>query len=161
VLIAEFPTVTVINAYFPNTQREHTRLGYKLQFCDVMLKACEKLRKEGRTVLLCGDFNVAHKEIDLRFPKANENNAGFLPEEREWMSKFLSHGYVDGFRKFEPGGGHYTWWSYRPGVRDRNIGWRIDYHVINAESADRLRSVEHRTEVRGSDHCPVVAVLTE
>ncbi|MBY0371009.1 endonuclease/exonuclease/phosphatase family protein, partial [bacterium] len=101
------------------------------------------------------DFNIAHRELDLRNPKQNVNNAGFLPEERAWMDRLISAGYVDTFRAFNEDGGHYTWWSYRPGVRERNIGWRLDYFVCNPEMRDRLSGVDHYPMVMGSDHCPV------
>ena len=156
VLEVEFKDFILLNAYFPNSQRDHARLDYKLRFCALMLKHCEKLRKKGKNLVLCGDFNIAHEEIDLKNPKSNHKNAGFLPEERAWMTQFLKAGYVDAFRKFTPGPGHYTWWSYRPGVREKNIGWRLDYHVVNQELQDRLRSAEIHPLVRGSDHCPVL-----
>lgn len=159
VLIAEYQNFTLINAYFPNSQRDHGRLGYKLSFCDEMMKLTEKIRKKGGNVVVCGDFNIAHKEIDLKNPKTNQDNAGFLPEERAWMEKYLNKGYVDTFRNFTPDPDHYTWWSYRPGVRERNIGWRIDYFVTNQEFKDRLKAAEHQHKVKGSDHCPVVLQL--
>jgi exodeoxyribonuclease-3 len=159
VLVVDYGDFTVVNAYFPNSQREHARLGFKLKFCAFMLELCEKLRAEGRSVILCGDYNIAHQEIDLRNPKANIDNAGFLPEERAWMSQFLSHGWVDTFRHFVAEGGHYSWWSYRPGVRDRNIGWRLDYHCVNAELISSVDRAFIMPEVFGSDHCPVGIVL--
>jgi exodeoxyribonuclease-3 len=161
VLVAEYPRFVLINAYFPNSQREHTRLGYKLSFCDQMLAFCEKFRKAGKHVVLCGDFNIAHRPIDLRNPKSNENNAGFLPEERAWLDQFTGHGYIDTFRNFCPEPGHYTWWSYRPGVREKNIGWRLDYFFVNPEARELLRSAVHQPEVRGSDHCPVLLSLVD
>ncbi|MGK5084291.1 exodeoxyribonuclease III [Bdellovibrionota bacterium FG-1] len=161
VLLAEYPELNFVNAYFPNSQREHARLGYKLEFCKQMSRFLEGLRQTGKPVVICGDFNIAHREIDLKNPKANENNAGFLPEERAWMSDFLGEGYVDAFRHFEKGGGHYTWWSYRPGVREKNIGWRLDYFCVNQEHQDRLKSVVHQSEVKGSDHCPVALTLRD
>lgn len=159
VLVAEFKDFVFVTAYFPNSQRDHSRLGYKLEFCDAMMKYCESARKKGKNFVLCGDFNIAHREIDLRNPKTNVNNAGFLPEERAWMDRFTDAGYVDTFREFEKGGGHYSWWSYRPGVREKNIGWRLDYHVINPELRDRLKSAEIQPDVAGSDHCPVAMEL--
>ncbi len=159
VLLAEFPKFTLLNCYFPNSQRDHARLGYKLSFCDELLKFSGGLRKQGKHVVICGDFNIAHQEIDLKNPKTNKDNAGFLPEERAWMTKFLAAGYSDIFREKNPGPGHYTWWSYRPGVREKNIGWRIDYHVVNEEFRDAVKSAAHRPEVKGSDHCPVVLEL--
>jgi exodeoxyribonuclease-3 len=155
VLALEFKNFTVISTYFPNSQRDHARLGYKLDFCSAFLEYCAKERRRGKTVIICGDLNIAHHEIDLKNPKSNMKNAGFLPEERAWMSRFLEHGYVDCFRRFTEGPGHYTWWSYRPGVRERNIGWRLDYFLADAESKGRLMSVKHQTSVMGSDHCPV------
>jgi exodeoxyribonuclease-3 len=153
--------VAVISAYFPNSQREHTRLGYKLEFCEAMLMHCRGLVERGKSLVLCGDYNIAHEEIDLRNPKANRENAGFLPEERAWMTKFLGSGFVDTFRHFEKGGGHYTWWSYRPGVREKNIGWRLDYHCVNQELIDRVKASHIRCEVLGSDHCPVELILRD
>lgn len=155
VLVTEFKDFTLINSYFPNSQREHTRLDYKLMFCDAMFKFCQNLRAQGKSIVLCGDFNIAHKPIDLKNPKSNEDNAGFLPEERAWMDLLTGAGYVDTFRNFNAEPGHYTWWSYRPGVREKNIGWRLDYFVTNPEWKDRLKSAAHQHTVRGSDHCPV------
>ena len=161
VLVAEFPGYVLINSYFPNTQRDLGRLPFKLKFCHEMLLYCEALRAQGKNIVLCGDLNVAHQAIDLRNPKANEKCAGFLPEERAWMSELLKRGYVDTFRHFEKGPSHYTWWSYRPGVREKNIGWRIDYFVVNEEFQGALRTVRHQPEVKGSDHCPVVLELAD
>jgi exodeoxyribonuclease III len=161
VIVAEYKAFTLINAYFPNSQREHTRLPYKLEFCDEMLKFCDRLRKKGKNVVICGDFNIAHKEIDLKNPKSNKDNAGFLPEERAWMDRFTSKGYVDTFRHFTSDPNHYTWWSYRPGVREKNVGWRIDYFCANEEMKDRLKRTVHQNEVRGSDHCPVLLELRD
>jgi exodeoxyribonuclease III len=155
VLVAKYPNFTLINAYFPNSQRDHARLPFKLTFCAKFLKYCESLKKKGENVLMCGDFNIAHKEIDLKNPKSNKDNAGFLPEDRAWMDTFLNSGYVDAFRKFNSDGGNYTWWSYRPGVREKNVGWRLDYFAANSDFADRLKSAAHRNDVMGSDHCPI------
>ncbi len=159
VLIAEFADFVLINTYFPNSQRDHKRLGFKLSFCNQILKTCDSLRSKGKNLVLCGDLNIAHKEIDLKNPKSNLNNAGFLPEERAWMDQFVENGYVDSFREFTKDPGHYTWWSYRPGVREKNIGWRLDYFITNQEYKDRLRAVQHQPFVKGSDHCPVSLVL--
>jgi exodeoxyribonuclease III len=156
ILVADFPDFTLLNTYFPNSQRDHARLDYKLFFCQKIFEFLESLKAQGKNIVICGDFNIAHREIDLKNPKSNEDNAGFLPQEREWMSRFLAHGYIDGFRHFEPGPGHYTWWSYRPGVRQKNIGWRIDYFVVNEEFKDALGEVRHQPDVKGSDHCPVL-----
>jgi exodeoxyribonuclease-3 len=159
VLIAEYPEVTLINCYFPNSQRDHARLPYKLRFCDEILKLCNQYRRQGVNVAICGDYNIAHTEIDLKNPKTNQDNAGFLPAERAWMTKFLGAGYIDTFRHFTPDPGHYTWWSYRPGVREKNIGWRIDYFCVNEELKGRLKKAWIQPDVKGSDHCPVVLEL--
>lgn len=155
-LEADFGKMTLINSYFPNSQREGVRLPYKLAFCAAAEKRLQALRAQGREVVLCGDFNIAHTEIDLKNPKTNQKNAGFLPEERAWMDRLINKlGWVDAFREFEKGPGHYTWWSYRPGIRERNIGWRIDYFVSNPESRGRIKKTVHLPEIMGSDHCPV------
>ena len=159
VLIAEYPRFTLINTYFPNSQRGHARLPYKLDFCKKMQAFCDKLVTQGKNLVLCGDLNIAHREIDLKNPKSNVKNAGFLPEERAWMDRFLAKGYVDTFRKFNQDPGHYTWWSYRPGVREKNIGWRIDYFVVNRDFSDQLKGTSHQTHIKGSDHCPVSMTL--
>lgn len=161
VLVLEFKNFILLNCYFPNSQRDHARLPYKLSFCDRFLKYCEKQRKAGKNVVICGDLNIAHKEIDLRNPKSNVKNAGFLPEERAWMDQFIQTGYVDTFRKFTPDPGHYTWWSYRPGVREKNIGWRLDYWITNEEFSDRVKRSTIQPEVYGSDHCPVELVIRD
>ncbi|MGZ3723465.1 MAG: exodeoxyribonuclease III [Bdellovibrionales bacterium] len=155
VITAEFKNHIVINSYFPNSQRDHARLDYKLAFCDAFLKYCNKELKKGKSVLICGDLNIAHDEIDLKNPKTNTKNAGFLPEERAWMTKFLKAGYVDSFRHFSQDPGQYTWWSYRPGVRERNIGWRLDYFLSDEDSRSRFISTDHQSNVMGSEHCPV------
>jgi exodeoxyribonuclease-3 len=156
VLIAEYKDFSLITAYFPNSQDERKRLPYKLAFNDAILKLCNSLVKKGRHFLLCGDFNVAHTPIDLAHPKANENSAGYLPEERAWMDKFLKAGHVDTFRHFHPGEiGQYTWWSYRANARRNNVGWRIDYHCVDKAFLGSVKYSIIRNEVEGSDHCPV------
>lgn len=159
VLTLEFADFQVISAYFPNSGRDHSRLDYKLDFCRAMLAYCQDLQKRGKHFVLCGDYNIAHREIDLKNPKSNHKTAGFLPAERAWMDQFTEAGFVDCFRQFEPGPDHYTWWSYRPGVRARNIGWRIDYQCVNPELADRVLETTHQPEILGSDHCPVVLTI--
>jgi exodeoxyribonuclease-3 len=155
VLFAEFEGFVLVNAYFPNSQRDHSRLGYKLRFCQALGRRLQRLRREGRHVVLCGDYNIAHQPIDLRNPRQNQNNAGFLPQERAWLTRFLRGGYIDAFRHFCDEPGHYTWWSYRPTVRERNIGWRLDYFCVDAGFEAALRGAFHQPAVRGSDHCPV------
>lgn len=158
VLTAEFKNFFLVNSYFPNSGRDHARLSYKLKFCKEMRVFLDKLKSQ-KHVVICGDFNIAHKEIDLANPKTNTKNAGFLPEERAWMDEFVAKDYVDVYRYFNKEGGNYTWWSYRPGVRERNIGWRLDYFCADIDFADHLKNMIHLTEVKGSDHCPVAIEL--
>lgn len=161
ILLAEYGNFSIVSAYFPNSQRDHARLDFKLAFCDAFLKFCEKERRNGKSLILCGDFNIAHNEIDVKNAKANMKNAGFLPQEREWMTKFLKTGYVDTFRHFTKDPDHFTWWSNRPGVRQRNIGWRLDYFVVDADSQSRLKGSQHQHLIMGSDHCPISLSLKE
>ncbi|MDR3146444.1 MAG: exodeoxyribonuclease III [Treponema sp.] len=156
VLRADFKDFILICAYFPNSQDGGARLGYKLDFCAAMREHCDSIVAAGRHVLLCGDYNIAHTPIDLARPKENEGNAGYLPEERAWMDTFTAAGYTDTFRHFHPGqGGHYSWWSYRAGARERNVGWRIDYHCVDRGFMPGVAASIIRPDVDGSDHCPV------
>lgn len=155
-LVLEYPEFTLINGYFPNSQNEGARLDYKLGYCGAVLGLCDSLVAGGKHVVICGDFNIAHKPVDLARPQQNEQNPGYLPEEREWMSGFLDSGYTDTFRMFNGEGGNYTWWSYRMKARERNIGWRLDYFCVSDAFSGRVISSEIRSEVTGSDHCPVV-----
>lgn len=158
VLVADFEKVSIISAYFPNSQDHGARLGYKLAFCDAMLDFCNGLQKEGRHLILCGDYNIAHKPIDLANPKANEQNAGYLPEERAWMDTFTQAGYVDTFRHFCAEPNQYTWWSYRFHAREKNIGWRIDYQCVDAAFLPSVTESSILADVIGSDHCPIKLV---
>jgi len=155
VQIVEFPEFTILNGYWPNSQAERARLAYKVQFVTDLTQAANRLVKNGKNVLLCGDFNIAHQPIDLARPKDNEDNPGYYPEEREAMTGFLDGGYVDSFRHFCPEPGHYTWWSYRTRARERGIGWRLDYHCVNRQLIKRVKRAWILNEVLGSDHCPV------
>ena len=160
VLAADFNDFVLISAYFPNSQDGGARLGYKLAFCDAILKYCNKLVKKGKNIILCGDYNIAHTPIDLARPKENETNAGYLPEERAWMDSFVKAGYIDTFRHFNPGlEKQYSWWSYRANARERNVGWRIDYHCVNKSFISNIKKAGIRPEVTGSDHCPVEVEL--
>ena len=143
------------NAYFPNSQPEGKRLEYKLAFCNAIQKKLNDLRKDKISVVLGGDINIAHHEIDLSNPKQNQKNPGFLPEERAWVSQFLEDGYLDSFRIFEKCGGFYTWWSNRSGSRSRNIGWRIDTHFISEDLLQKTTKAQIHADVFGSDHCPI------
>ena len=155
VLTARYEEFTLVNAYFPNGQRDHARVPFKMEFCAVFLDYCEDLRRRGEHLVLCGDFNTAHREIDLKRPRENQNTTGFLPVERAWIDRVVEAGYVDIFRQRHPEPDHYTWWSNRSGARQRNIGWRIDYHFITPGLEPRVKKAYHLSAVMGSDHCPV------
>ncbi|MBO4404683.1 MAG: exodeoxyribonuclease III [Treponema sp.] len=155
-VIAYFGKTAVISAYFPNSQEGGARLSYKLAFCDAIFKKCTALVNEGYNIVLCGDYNIAHTAIDLANPKSNEKNAGYLPEERDWMTFFTSNGFTDTFRMFNKEGGNYTWWSYRFNARAKDIGWRIDYCCVNDSFAPKVKQSVILKDITGSDHCPVL-----
>lgn len=159
VLTLEFADFYFITAYFPNAQHGLKRLQYKQDFNKEILHYMNQLAKK-KSVVLCGDLNVAHKEIDLANPKANVKNPGFCPEERAWMDEFIRAGYIDTFRLFNQEAGQYTWWSYRTHARARNVGWRIDYFLVDPDSRDRVCSAALHDDVLGSDHCPVSIEFT-
>ena len=155
VLIADYGEYSVISAYFPNSQEEGARLSYKLHFCDEILKTCNSIIEKKQNVILTGDYNIAHKPIDLANPTRNEGNPGYLPEERAWMDSFVARGYVDTFRTFCKEAEQYTWWSYRFSARAKNIGWRLDYACVNVSLIEKVRASTIMSNVMGSDHCPV------
>ena len=159
VLQVEYPEFTLITAYFPNSQDGGRRLDYKLDFCSHLKQLCDDLTARGRRFVLCGDYNIAHRPIDLARPGENEGAAGYLPEERAWMDEFIGAGNLDTFRMFNPDPDHYTWWSYITRGRERNIGWRIDYHCVNPALGPAVREAGILSEVMGSDHCPVSVTL--
>lgn len=151
---------TLYNAYYPNGGRDLARVPFKLAFYETLIAELRERLAAGEPIILCGDFNTAHTELDLANPRANVGTTGFLPEERAVLGRLLDLGFVDVFRARHPGEkGHYTWWSNRPGVREKNIGWRIDYFLVSADLVPAVRDVRHRPEVLGSDHCPVVLEL--
>ncbi len=154
VLLLEFDDFFFINSYFPNAGPGLKRLDFKLSFNRAMLGLMDRL-SEKKSVVLGGDLNVAHREIDLANPAGNEKNPGFSPPERAWMDEVVGAGYVDTFRRFNREPEHYTWWSYRFDARARNIGWRIDYFIVDPGSRDRVLAAAIHDEVPGSDHCPV------
>ena len=155
-IVSDHGDFLLYNVYFPNGGRDLSRVPFKLKFSEAVLQHAEARRAGGRSVIICGDVNTAHEEIDLARPKANERNTGFLPEERAWVTRVLEHGWVDIFRERHPGeGGHYTWWSNRAGARERNVGWRIDYFFLTPELVERVVDVRHHPQVMGSDHCPI------
>jgi len=155
-IVAYFKDFVLLNVYFPNGGGGPVRLKYKLDFYDIFLKFIEKLKKENKKIIFCGDINTAHKEIDLARPKENEKNTGFLPEERAWIDKVIEKGYVDIFRHFYPDKKEiYTYWDMKTLARDRNVGWRIDYFFASEDLTPNLMSMEILDNVYGSDHCPL------
>ncbi len=146
----------LFNVYFPNGQKDEERLAHKMKFYDDFLIYCDALRDEGKSVIICGDVNTAHKEIDLKNPKSNAKTSGFLPEERAWIDKLIDHGYIDTFRYVHGDiEEEYSWWSYRSGARTKNVGWRIDYFFISDDLAEYLEDAFILQDINGSDHCPV------
>ncbi len=155
-IMAEYKDFLLINCYFPNGGGAPERLRYKLDFYDHFLTLLNKLHKKHKNILICGDFNVAHTPIDLARPKENETHVGFLPIERAWMDKLISHKWIDVFRHFYPEKiGAYTYWDLKTFARERNVGWRIDYFFSSLEMVKQINSVEILDNVFGSDHCPV------
>ena len=150
----DFDHFFLINAYFPNSQRGLARLDYKLRFNREFQAYCNRLRKT-KPLVICGDFNVAHEEIDIARPDQNRHNAGFTDEERSWMTSFLEDGYVDTFRISTKDPGHYTWWSYMFDARKKNIGWRIDYFLVSKEIAENVTGAGIMDQIQGSDHAPI------
>ena len=155
VLHIEYPDFHLFNGYFPNSGMGPERLTHKLQFYDEFLSLTERLRQAGKGIVVCGDVNTAHTEIDIARPKENENSPGFMPVERAWVSKLVAHGYHDTFRIFVAEPGHYTWWDMKTGGRARNVGWRIDYFFVSDELRGRIKAAGIMPSVQGSDHCPI------
>ena len=151
----EYPGFHFFNVYFPNGQMSDERLDYKLRFYDAFLDLAQGLRR-GKPIVVCGDFNTAHKEIDLARPKANAETSGFLPIERAWLDKFVAAGYVDTFRLINGDiKDAYSWWSFRQRAREKNVGWRIDYFFVSEELKGQVKNAWIEPAVMGSDHCPI------
>lgn len=151
----ELPDFYFLNIYFPNGQKDGVRLKYKWGFNEALLAYAQSLRRT-KPVVICGDFNIAHKPIDIARPKENEKTSGFLPEERAWLDQLLAAGYIDTFRLINgPDTVAYSWWSMRSGARPKNIGWRIDYFIVSEELKGAVKRAWIEPEVMGSDHCPV------
>ena len=155
VIIAEYDKFVLANVYFPNGGRGPERVKYKLDFYDELFFCLEKNYRSRKGVIVVGDFNTAHKEIDLARPKENQKTSGFLPEEREWIDRLINLGYVDVFRKFNDKPEQYTYWDQISRARDRNIGWRIDYFMVTKDLIPKVKSAKIHPEVMGSDHCPI------
>lgn len=159
VVCTKYDRFRLYNIYFPNGQRDQERLDYKLDFYAHLLKICDEIHANGETIIICGDFNTAHCEIDLKNPKENEKYSGFLPEERAWIDKYLEHDFVDAYRHLYPDRVQYTWWTYRFNSRARNVGWRLDYFLVSKPFISKVKDVVIDDEVMGSDHCPVSIYL--
>ncbi len=159
VIVAEYPEFVFYTIYYPNGQRSEERLQYKMDFYDAFLEHADRLRTQGKKLVICGDVNTAHKPIDLARPKENEKVSGFLPIERSWMDKFVSHGYIDTFREFNQNPGEYSWWNMRSRARERNVGWRIDYFFVSEELKAHQSNATIEQAIEGSDHCPVTLEL--
>ncbi|MCB2179686.1 exodeoxyribonuclease III [bacterium] len=159
VIQTHFEDFTLFNIYFPNGGRDHKRVPYKLDFYAKLLDLCDEMHAQGKKIVICGDVNTSHQEIDLKNPKSNQKTTGFLPEERAWITKYLEHGFTDAFRQFYPDKVQYTWWSYRANARARNIGWRLDYFLVSDGLMPQVEDVVIHDEVLGSDHCPVTLIL--
>jgi exodeoxyribonuclease-3 len=160
-LTSRFPDFWLFNIYFPNGQHDLGRVPFKLDFYARLLDLCDDLHAKGDQVILCGDFNTAHNEIDIRHPKANAHATGFLPEERAWVDKYLEHGFVDAFRKLYPEKVEYTWWTFIGNARQKNVGWRLDYFLVSESLMPRVEDVVNHNDIFGSDHCPVTLVLKD
>lgn len=155
VITLEYDKFFLVTCYTPNSQNELARLSYRMEWEDAFLNYLDGL-KEKKSVIFCGDLNVAHQEIDLKNPKTNRKNAGFTDEERQKFTEILKHGYIDTFRYFYPNTEQvYSWWSYRFKAREKNAGWRIDYFVVSEDLEDKLIDAKIHTDILGSDHCPV------
>jgi exodeoxyribonuclease-3 len=155
IISAEFENFILFNIYFPNGQKDENRLNYKMKFYDALLNYLNNLKNQGKKLIICGDYNTAHNEMDIKNAKANEKYSGFLPIERAWMDKFISQGYVDTFREIHPEEVSYSWWSYRFKAREKNVGWRIDYFFVSDNMIKDVESAEILGGVIGSDHCPI------
>ena len=154
----EFKNFYFINTYFPNSQRDLKRLNYKLDFDTAFMSYADKLKRQ-KPLVVCGDMNVAHEDIDIARPKENSNNAGFTKAERDWMTSFLSHGFIDTYRYFHKNDVKYSWWSYRFNARKKNIGWRIDYFIVTTDIVNKVLGSDIMSDVDGSDHAPIVLNL--
>ena len=159
VLITEHNKFLLYNIYFPNGQKNEERLKYKLDFYDDLLPIINDQVESGNNVIVTGDWNTAHRPIDLARPNENKNTSGFMPIEREKVDEYILNGWVDTFRLFHEEGGKYSWWTYRFGARDRNIGWRIDYFFVNEGMVEICTDADIHQNIFGSDHCPVSLIL--
>lgn len=156
VIRADYKDFSLMNVYMPSGSSGDERQAFKMVWLDDFFEYVHQIRKDFPNLVVCGDFNICHRAIDIHNPKSNANSSGFLPEEREWMEKFFESGFIDAFRHLNKEPHNYTWWSYRTNARERNLGWRIDYHAITKELKDKLKRAVILKEANHSDHCPVL-----
>jgi exodeoxyribonuclease III len=159
-IVARYPDFILYTIYFPNGGASAERLAFKLRFYNAFLEHIRERDATGERIVICGDVNTAHHHIDLARPKENEIVSGFLPIERKWLDDLLASGFIDTFRLFELEGGYYTWWDYKTRARSRNVGWRIDYFFVNERLREHVSAAAIRSDVMGSDHCPVELILS-
>lgn len=155
IIRTDFGEITLLNCYFPSGTTGGERQDFKMEFLDAFFIWIAELKKERPNLIIVGDYNIAHTEIDIHNPKSNKKTSGFLPEEREWMTKWFESGFADAFRQVHPEKVEYSWWSYRAGARAKNKGWRIDYQSVSDPIKDRILNAHHLNEAVHSDHCPV------
>jgi exodeoxyribonuclease-3 len=154
-LRADYGDLSIVSVYHPSGSSGDERQAFKMKWLDDFHKKVNELKKERPNLIISGDYNICHKEIDIHDPKGNKNSSGFLPEEREWIGKFIDSGFIDTFREFHPEPDRYSWWSYRRQARDRNLGWRIDYNMVTENLKSRLKNADILDQVIHSDHCPI------
>jgi exodeoxyribonuclease-3 len=160
-LRADFNNFTIIDSYFPSGTTGGERQEYKMDYLLHVKKYVDELQKNTKNIILCGDYNICHKPIDINHPERHNGVSGFLPEEREWLTNFLDSGFIDSFRMFDTSAEKYSWWSYRAGSRQKNLGWRIDYHIISNSLKDKITNAYILNKVEHSDHCPVVVEIKD
>jgi exodeoxyribonuclease-3 len=159
VIRADFNDFSIMNTYMPSGSSGDSRQDFKMQWLADFRNYIQELKKDFPKLLICGDYNICHQAIDIHDPVRNKTSSGFLPEEREWMTEFLKDGFIDTFRHLNKKPDQYSWWSYRSAARERNKGWRIDYHMISENLKDQLQSVDILQEIKHSDHCPIKVQL--
>ena len=159
VLILDFDDFSIMNTYMPSGSSGELRQEFKMQWLADFYEYIKTLKEENPKMIICGDYNICHKPIDIHNPVSNKKSSGFLPEEREWITKFIELGFIDTFRHFNEEPHNYTWWSYRSGARERNLGWRIDYHMVSEALRSRLKRAGILPQAKHSDHCPLFVEL--